>query len=274
MPLFTAPRLYGIIGNPLGHSLSPAIHTTAFRALGIPGVLLPWTVPPEKLADFIQAVRLLDIQGCCVTIPHKQSIIPLLDGISDLARTTGAVNTLYRRDNLILGDNTDVSGFIEPLLDQSLSPDTPTLLLGAGGAARAVVTGLARLGQKNIRVTSPNPERANRLAREFSLEALAWEDRLSVKAGIVINATPLGMLGEHVGESPVGEEFFRKNTGTAYDLVYRPAETVFIRQAREAGWRCIGGFAMFVSQADQQFLTWTGEHLPEEARHLAAELLV
>ena len=131
MSTFTPPALHGIIGYPLGHSMSPLMHNTAFRTLNLPGVYLSWPIEPGRLPAFVDAARLLNIRGCSITIPHKIDIIPLLDKTSENVREMGACNTLYRDGEKICGENTDVIGFTAPLRKRSLSPETRVLVLEA-----------------------------------------------------------------------------------------------------------------------------------------------
>ena len=261
-----AEALYGVIGWPLGQSLSPLVHNTGFRALGIPAVYLRWAVPPEGLATFMDAVRLLDIRGCSVTIPHKQALLPFLDVVSERATLAGAANTLFWKEGALCGDNTDVAGFLAPL--ESVPLDRlDALLLGAGGAAHAVAAALRLRGCQRVRVCTPGDRRHLELAERFGFTPVAWAERYAAPAGLVINATPLGMHGKHEGETPY--DFGRAPRvagGIAYDIVYNPAETRFLREAAAAGRRCIDGVAMFFGQADAQFRIWTGQGLPERAR--------
>lgn len=258
--------LYGVIGWPLGQSLSPLVHNTGFRALGIPAAYLRWEVAPEGLGTFMDAVRLLDIRGCSVTIPHKQAVMPFLDVVSEAATLAGAANTLYWKDEALCGDNTDVAGFLAPLEAVPLER-MDALLLGAGGAAHAVAAALRLRGCRQVRVATPSNKRHLELAERFGFTPVAWEDRYAAPAGLVINATPLGMRGKHEDETPY--DFARAPQvagGIAYDIVYNPAETRFLREAGAAGRRCIDGVATFFGQADAQFRIWTGQALPEVAR--------
>ncbi len=254
--------LYGIIGHPLGHSRSPALHNWAFQALGHKGVFLSWPVEPEHLADFVHSVRLLRIQGVCVTIPHKEAIIPLLDEISPRAATIGAVNTLYWHEGKLCGENTDVDGFLLPLKQHSI-PES-ALILGAGGAARAVVAGLQSLGIERLFISNRDTKRAQLLAEnsemecKTKLEHVDWDARADVDAHWIINTTPLGMHGVHADKSPYPATAFEKSSGLAYDLVYNPLQTRFLREARAAGWRVQDGLDMFVGQALRQMQCWTG----------------
>ena len=270
---FAPAAIYGIIGFPLSHSLSPMLHTTAFRLLDIPAVLAPWPIKADKLPAFMEAFRLLNLQGACVTIPHKRSIMPLLDEITDRARAVGAVNLIYRRQGKIRGDNTDVPGFIEPLKADPPIPNPKTLILGCGGAARAAAAGLQAMGLMDITVVGRQPERLAQMAGDFGLKQAPWAERRSVKADLVVNCTPLGMKDGFEEQTGYEAEWFAGRPGIAYDVVYAPAETRFLREARQAGWRTIDGLAMFLGQADAQFFTWTGRHLPEGARQTAAKTL-
>ncbi len=289
---FLPAALYGVIGWPLGQSLSPLLHNTGFQALGIPAVYLRWEIAPQRLAAFIDSMRLLDIQGCSVTIPHKMALMPLLDEVSEQARLAGAANTVYWRDGRLCGENTDVAGFLAPLAGLPLAGMT-VLLLGAGGAAHAAAAGLAAAGTRRVWVATPSDRSHLPLAERFSFTPLAWKDRHEVPAQLIVNATPLGMRGKHETESPydfsanapgsVADATDRAGgssysdgrdaalpsaspRGLAYDIVYNPLETRFLRQARRAGRQCVSGLEMFFGQADAQFRLWTGQSLPLAAR--------
>lgn len=258
--------LYGIIGYPLGHSLSPLLHNWGFSQLGLDGMYMAWPLEQEKVADFITAARTLPIRGVSVTIPHKQTVLPLLDRVSDRARRLGAVNTLYWDRDALCGENTDVLGFLAPLRGRSFSE---ALVLGAGGAARAVLAGLAELGVPRVRLANRTAARARELAAEFGVEPLPWEERAAVGADLIVNASPLGMRGERAGETPLTREGF-SGRGLAYDLVYNPLRTRFLAEAESAGWETQDGLGMFVEQGRAQFRLWTGRELPADG---ARELL-
>ena len=267
LPEASAPvALYGVIGWPLGQSLSPLVHNTGFRALGIPAVYSRWEIPPESLGLFMEAVRLLNIRGCSVTIPHKQAIMPYLDVVSERATLAGAANTLSWKGDALCGDNTDVAGFLAPLEAVPLER-MDALLLGAGGAAHAVAAALRLRGCRQVRICTPGNKRHLALAERFGFTPVAWDERYAAPAGLVINATPLGMHGKHEGETPYDFALApHVADGIAYDIVYNPAETRFLREAAAAGRRCVNGVAMFFGQADEQFRIWTGRGLPEAAR--------
>ncbi len=259
---FLPTRLYGIVGHPLGHTLSPLVHNWGFRHFGIPGVYLAWPVEPGRLADFVTAVRVLGIAGVSVTIPHKTAIMPLLDDITDRAAKVGAVNTLYWREGRLCGENTDVAGFIRPFVERGIRPAS-ALVLGCGGAARAAVAGLRELAVPDVRVSNRTPGRAEGVCRDFGVAFVPWEKRGEFAAGLVVNTTPLGMLGQNEGLSPMPAEALGP-TGLAYDLVYNPYATRFVRDAAAAGAGVIVGLEMFFWQAVEQFRLWTGRALPRD----------
>ena len=269
---FLPRALYAVTGWPLSQSLSPLIHNTGFQTLGIPAAYLAFPIAPRELEHFVQTVRMLHMGGVSVTIPHKETVIPLLDGITDRARQVGAVNTLFwtdaEHDQELWGDNTDIAGFLAPLTAMRMDFAAQTaLVLGAGGAARAVVGGLALSGCRHIHITTPSNKSHLPLVQQFSATPVNWEDRHSVEATLVINTTPLGMHGSHEDESPWD---FAKGAlppqAVAYDIVYNPLETRFLREARAHGLASITGREMFFAQGNAQFRLWTGMDLPDAAR--------
>ncbi|MWP49414.1 MULTISPECIES: shikimate dehydrogenase [unclassified Gilliamella] len=273
MNQFTPYNIYAIIGYPLGHSMSPLIHTTSFQDYNIPAVLVPFATPPQEIAALFKSVRLLNIRGLCVTIPHKQTIIPYLDEVTEHVKKAGAANLVYWRGDKLCGDNTDIVGFMEPLKSKKLSAEyNKVLLLGAGGAARAAVVGLQELGYTNITVTDIADDSAQILANEFNLKTIKWEDRGEVEAQIIINSTPLGMTGKFEDQTPYKQAWF-KGKGVAYDIVYTPYNTRFRQEAEQAGWESISGREMFIGQANAQFKIWTGKDLSERAKQAVIDAL-
>ena len=284
IPPFLPSQLYGVIGWPLAQSLSPLLHNSGFQALGIPAVYLRWEVPPERLAAFVDSVRLLGIRGCSVTIPHKMALLPLLDRVSEQAELAGAANTVYWDGEDLCGENTDVSGFLAPLAAVPLE-NMDALLLGAGGAAHAVAAGLRLRRCRKVFAATPSNRSHLSLAERFGFTPVPWEQRHDVPASLIINATPLGMRGKYEEESPYdfsvaapghvasATDAAAGNTyggdggaGLAYDIVYNPLETRFLREARQAGRRCVTGLEMFFGQGDAQFRLWTGRPLPAASR--------
>ncbi len=265
-----APRqpeaLYCVTGWPLAQSLSPLLHNTGFSVLGIPAVYMRFAVRPEDFARFMDAARLLPVAGASVTIPHKTAVLPYLDEMTDQARAVGAVNTLYWKDGRLCGGNTDVTGFLAPLAGRDLSR-TSVLVLGAGGAARAVVAGLVGRGCRAVSIATASDRSHLPLAEEFSCAPVRWGERHDVAADLVVNATPLGMHGALEGESPFDFSLAHLPPGAAaYDIVYNPLRTRFLTGAAEQGLATISGREMFFEQGAEQFRLWTGRDLPQEAR--------
>lgn len=266
-----APKfLYGILGKPLGHSLSPLLHNWAFRELGHPGAYFAWEKSQEELDAFFEAARRLPIAGLSVTIPHKEAVIPFLDALCPRAARAGAVNTVFWSEGRLMGDNTDVGGFLSPLQQRSSLPPR-ALILGAGGVCRAALAGLQELGMESVTVAARNPDKAQGLARDFNCGVIPWDEReakaLDAAPLLLINATPLGMQGAAQSESPLPEGAWRgiaeRGGSAAYDLVYSPSNTVFLAHARAAGVAALDGLDFFVSQAVQQLKLWTEKPLPD-----------
>ncbi|GFK92906.1 Shikimate dehydrogenase (NADP(+)) [Fundidesulfovibrio magnetotacticus] len=271
----TSPRipekLFGIIGHPLGQTLSPLLHNWGYERLGLPFAFMAFPTPPERLGALMRAARALPLSGLSVTIPHKQAVMEHLERFTLLATRTGAVNTVYWEDGRLVGHNTDVEGFMAPL--EGRKDLGPVLVLGAGGAARAVLAGLAELGAGPVTVCNRDGRRAESLASQFGAQAEDWEARARVQARLVVNTTPLGMAGKAVGLSPMPAGYWSAGQ-VAYDLVYNPAETAFLREARAGGAQTVDGLAMFAGQAVAQFRLWTGRELPlDEVRAVLAGAL-
>ncbi|MDR2489397.1 MAG: shikimate dehydrogenase [Desulfovibrio sp.] len=244
--------LFGIIGHPLAHSMSPALHNWAFSRAGIAGFYMAWPLQPEKLPAFFDAARALPVRGGNITLPHKVTSMALLDGLSPRAQRVGAINTFYWDDACLCGDNTDVAGFLDPLAHRRI---LSALVLGAGGASRAVLAGLKELEVPDIGVSNRTAGKAETLAEEFGVHHVPWDDRTSSGADCIINATTQGMAGEGVDNTPLPARAFR-GKGLAYDIVYNPLETRFLREAGVAGWDTQDGLAMFVGQARESFRLW------------------
>ena len=250
--------LLGIIGHPLSHTLSPTLHNWAFRELGVEASYHIWDTPPENLAAFMAAMRTLPIHGASVTIPHKETVMNFTDGLTRNARDIGAVNTLYWEDGRLLGDNTDVTGFMEPLTTCGATPGK-ALVLGAGGAARAAACGLHRLGWE-VFVSSRTENRAGRLAGTFQAKHVSWSERHDMHPDLLVNTTPLGMSGPFQGLSPWKASL--KGVSLVYDLIYNPRITPLLAQAEREGVSTLPGLPMFVHQALAQFERWTGRRFP------------
>lgn len=246
-------QLLGILGHPLGHSLSPALHTWVAQQLKLERAYFAWDKSAEEIEAFLKAVRALPVHGLSVTIPYKRAVMDHVDEVSARAREIGAANTLFWRHGRLCAENTDVDGFMAGL--EGLSPRS-ALVLGAGGAARAVAWVLRRLNIPRRGVANRNVEKAQALAEEFGLEIAPWDSRTSFEAELLVNTTPLGMLGERVHLTPWPAEAFLPGQ-VAYDLVYNPLQTRFLREAAEAGATTVDGLTMFLGQAMAQHALWT-----------------
>lgn len=262
-------KLLGIIGYPIEHSLSPVMQNAALAHMGLDYAYIPFPIEPEKLPYAIASFTAIDnLVGFNATIPHKQAIIPLLSQVSDIAQAVGAVNTVWRTENGWSGTNTDVEGFLAPL--QNLSPrnwhQTTAVILGNGGAARAVVKGCADLGCANIIVVGRNQETLNDFLASWRdatiierLSVSIWQKlpELLSKANLLVNTTPVGMYPK-VDESPVsGDELDLLPEGAiAYDLIYTPNPTQFLRLAQDRGAIAIDGLEMLVQQGAAALKIW------------------
>lgn len=254
----------GVIGNPVGHSRSPLIHNTALAALGIDGVYLPFAVDDVSafVHDFVRpATRKMDWQmrGLSVTIPHKLSIMPHLDSIDPVARRIGAVNTIVVEGNELHGYNTDITGAMKPLAALTELRDARVAVIGAGGAARAICYGLQECGAATT-IYARDIVKAEKFAAEIAVAFAPLTD-FAEGADIIINCTPVGMQGHDEGQSPLTIEQL-KGVRLVYDLIYNPPETRLLKDARIAGCETLGGLAMLIGQAAEQFRLWTGRDAP------------
>ena len=295
-------KLLGVIGHPVEHSLSPVMHNAAIATLGLDYVYLPLPVKPEDLQVALAGFAAIGIVGFNATIPHKQAIIPLLSNVSPIAQAVGAVNTVWRTETGWSGTNTDVEGFLAPLIDLSPRPpllteergrnnfssslleeergrnnfsssiesqnwsDKVAVILGYGGAARAVVAGCTQLGIGKIKVIGRNQQKltdfiASWDKSELSVSSSAhnWEELpgLISQADLLVNTTPVGMY-PRVNESPVSvEEMANLRSGAiAYDLIYTPNPTLFLQLAKQRGAIAIDGLEMLVQQGAAALKIW------------------
>ena len=266
-------QILGIIGNPVGHSLSPRIHNAAFAASHLNAVYLPLEV--HDAAGFMRRMarpkhRELDwnLRGLSVTAPHKSTVIGFLDWIDSAAREIGAVNTIVVDGDELRGYNTDAAGFIAALRAKFGSlAGAKCAVIGAGGAARAVLWTL-QAAEADITLFARRVEKATELARQYEVSAEPLANAKFESFDIVINATPLGTRGENEKETAATAEQLR-GVRLAYDLVYNPIETRFLREARDAGCETLGGLEMLLAQAVEQFKLWTGREPDREAMRAA-----
>jgi len=262
----------GVLGWPLEHTLSPVIHNAAFRQLGLHWVYLAWAVPKPDLAAAVGGLRALGAVGANVTMPHKESIVTLLDEVSGDARAVGAVNTVQRLGGRLVGHNTDVDGFREFLIDAGVRPSgRRALILGAGGSARAVVKGLADLDIGEVVIAARRPLRGAELTSlvgSTPATVHSWDaaERLAIEADLVVNATPVGMKP---GENPIPGARWRADQ-VVVDLIYRPPATPLVESARASGAGAWGGLGMLVHQAAASIRIWSGQDPPLETMSAAA----
>lgn len=280
MEIKATTRIYGIFGHPVGHSLSPVMHNSAFSALGLDCVYVAFDISPEDIGKAAQAVRTLGISGINITIPHKESIIPHLDGIAPDAELTGAVNTVKNESGELTGHNTDVGGFLRAVREElGVEPKGSSVFLaGAGGAARAVMSAFCMNGAERIYILNRTHDKALRLATEFGarfgkikIEPIKSGDAKAIaaalsKADILVNSTSSGMEGREGFDLPLDK---MKKTSAVYDLVYKPRETKLVKDARALGLRASGGLGMLLYQGALSFEIWTGVQAPVEVMRKA-----
>jgi 3-dehydroquinate dehydratase/shikimate dehydrogenase len=270
-------RVFGVIGDPIGHSLSPLIHNKAFRAQGLDAVYIPFRVPKGELAPFLKAFEKIPVEGYSVTIPHKEAAATLATVRDESVEGTQAANTLVRKgEGHWVAYNTDRSGTVSvlhdlfsidagenqaPLTGQAALEGRPVLILGAGGVARAVASALVQAGALPT-VTNRTAERAQRLAEELKIRHVDWAARHNVLADLVINCTSVGMH-PNMDESPLHFSYFKPGI-TAFDTVYNPENTLFIKEARARGCKVITGVELFIRQAVGQYELFTQQEAPVE----------
>ena len=267
----------GIIGSPIRHSISPIFQQAALDYYGIDAIYEAWEVEPPSLPEYIRQLRSPNTLGINVTVPHKEAVIPLLDGVDDFASAAGAVNTIINEDGNLVGHNTDGVGFLKALEDNGhFQPQgRKVLVLGAGGSAKAVALALSSRGVTEVAIANRTLERATRLAEIISthgpkVDAMSLTDSTETlvrKAGesdLIVNCTTLGMkygFDEH--SSPMRSKQIPA-TALVFDLVYNPIETPLLREAKRAGAATLGGLAMLVYQGAASFEMWTGKKAPVE----------
>jgi 3-dehydroquinate dehydratase/shikimate dehydrogenase len=260
-----AAKIFGVVADPVRHSVSPQVHNRAFQSRRMDAVYVPLLVNPNQLRDFFQFAESLPLTGFSVTIPHKRRIMRYLDQVDPIARRIGAVNTVVRKAGKWRGSNTDAEAVSGPLSKLINLQKASVLIIGNGGAARGAACALADAGAK-VALTGRNADRVRALARLVSGEPMSHEQVMLRHFDVVINATPVGMW-PNVAECP----FEDKIPGEiVFDMVYNPLETLLIRRAKEQGKQTITGLKMFIEQAVKQFEIWTGESAPRAAMETAA----
>lgn len=273
-------KYVGLIGYPLGHSVSPAMQQASFDHYKLDLHYEAWETKPSELGNILERVRQPSTLGANVTVPHKEAVMPLMDELDDLALEIGAVNTIVNRSGRLVGYNTDAAGFLRALRQEGgFEPvGKGVVLLGAGGVARATSFALARAGAKSLVITDIIAERAHRLASDLerslaqgrepapNIRALFRDDTQFVEAlsgcDLLVNCTPIGMKHSNSeGQSPLEAGLIPKGA-LVYDVVYNPIETPLLADAKRAGARTLGGLAMLVYQGALAFELWTGMAAP------------
>jgi shikimate dehydrogenase len=263
--------LLGVIGNPIGHSLSPVMHNAALREMNSDFVYVAFPIQESVLSTAIAGFGAIGVQGFSVTIPHKQAIMAELVEISELAQAVGAVNTVWKTKAGWSGTNTDVEGFVSPLKEMNQDWGEKTaIVLGNGGAARAVVSGCAELGFKQIQVIGRDNHKLQEFLTSFNafqsvasrLTVQTWDtlDDAIANADLIVNSTPIGMAPKTDASPLTTMQAQQIKPGTiAYDLIYTPNPTEFLKQAMVQGGIAIDGLEMLVQQGAAALKIWTGQ---------------
>ncbi len=268
-------RLFGVVADPVGHSLSPLIHNAAFHTQGLDCRYLPFRVPPDDLGLFLRWCVDFGIEGLSVTIPHKEAALQYMSEVEAAASGIGAINTIAVRGPNLTGFNTDYRAAmdcleeglktqrtlanLDPVLRDDLFRGRGVLILGAGGVARAIGYGLKQRGAI-LAISSRTLDRAKQLAADLGARALPWEARYDIKPGVLINCTPIGMHPD-VASTPYAQEKLHEDM-IVFDTVYNPENTLLVKQARAVGCFVINGLDMFVRQAAYQYKLFTGKEPP------------
>ncbi len=262
--------IYGIFGHPVKHTFSPGMHNTAFKVLGLDACYVPFDVEPSALGDAVKAVRALGVRGLNITVPHKEQVIRYLDGLSKEARLLGAVNTIEVRDGKLIGHNTDGRGFLRSLKQDARFhyKNKTFLMVGSGGAARAVAFSLAISGASRLFLFDIDQRKSGALARDIRKRTGADATAIAAKdiaaaartADCLINATPLGL--KKTDPLPIPKELLQKRH-LVCDLVYNPPETPLLRLAKQKGAKTLPGIGMLLFQGVIALEIWTGAQAPE-----------
>lgn len=260
-------EVFGIIGHPVRHSLSPAMQNAALQACGLDGVFVPFDVQPERLGEAVAGLRSLGIRGVNVTIPHKTGVVPYLDGLDESAAAAGAVNTVSNEAGRLIGYNTDGDGLVRSLAEEfAFTPENRSVVvIGAGGAARGAVAAICRAGARRITIANRSRDRATALVAAMEgrypdtvLPVAEYGEHLTPflhEADLVVNTTSLGMNGEVITGLDLGA---LPRHAAVYDMVYAPPVTPLLREAHRLGLRNANGLGMLAAQGELAFRIWTG----------------
>jgi len=251
--------LFAVLGDPISHSLSPVMHNQAFAEIGYNGIYLAFRV--QNIGAAVSGIRALDIKGASITIPHKVSIMTFLDQIDDTAKKIGAVNTLINRQGVLVGYNSDCIGATKALSDKTTIKDKDVVIIGAGGAARAIGFGIISEGGR-VTVLNRSTVKGEELARDLGADFQPLSNLKNINCQILINTTPVGMT-PHTDAIPVNGKDIKRSM-VVMDIVYNPLKTRLLKEAENIGCKTIDGLAMFVYQGAFQFELWTGAKAPIE----------
>jgi len=256
-------KIIGIFGDPIEHTLSPLIHNEAFSYLGLDYCYVAFNVKKDKLKEAVEGIRALNIKGVNITVPHKETVIQYIDELSDEAKNIGAVNTILNNEEILKGFNTDVNGFILSLKDKGISIKNKNfLILGAGGAAKAIVYGILKEGGK-VYIYNRTPSKALAIKEKFKkfgfIEIVEMDKSVTEKIDVIVNATSLGLKKDD--PMPLNPELI-KPEHVYCDIVY--PETPLMREAERIGCKVVGGIGMLLWQAAFAFKIWTEVEAPIE----------
>jgi shikimate dehydrogenase len=254
-----------VIGNPIGHSLSPLMHQFALDYHGIDAVYKAVQLKPDEIGSFTAWVNRDQFLGCNITIPYKEHFAGIADHLDDDARAAGVINTLAKSGHSLNGHNTDIYGFLQPLYEyEEVLEGGRAIIFGTGGASRAVEIALAKLGMEELIFVSRNPSNKQNSSSQLYTQTVHYSQwqAYADEAVLFVNTTPLGMH-PNVGASPVdGADAALLSGKICYDLIYNPLQTTFLRQAEKAGAEMIDGLQMFIWQGNRSFEIWTGKSFP------------
>ena len=262
-------KSFAVIGDPIDHSLSPNIHSAAFRELNLDCSYIAYRIPTGELEEGIEGLKKIKIDGFNITIPHKIEMMKYLDKVDESCSLIGAVNTVTNKEGVLKGYNTDMDGFLEPFKEKKLNiKNAKVLLLGAGGAARAIVAGFAKEKAKSITIANRTLEKGKNLS-EFAKKTGLDSNTIKIEDvkgsakdyDIIVNATSVGLKNE---PSPISLDNINENT-IVYDIVYMPMNTDFIKKAKEKNAVIIFGYEMLLGQAMRSFEIWHGMKAPYNA---------
>jgi shikimate dehydrogenase len=274
-------NLTGLFGYPVEHSFSPAMHNSAFKEVNLNYLYLPFAIKPENVEEAVKGIKAFNLRGVNVTIPHKQAVIPYLDELSEEAELIGAVNTIENKDGKLIGYNTDGRGFIRSLKEEGdfEAKGKKALIIGAGGASRAVAFQLALEGIDKIYISDLSQDLAKVLADDVNskvdkAKAIVVDsketDEIVAKVDLLVDATPVGMYPKVDVKPVVSTEVLHKDL-VVYDLVYNPLETVLLKAAKEAGAKAVSGLGMLLYQGAIAFEIWTDVDAPIKIMRNALE---